>query len=181
MPLSSIFPLEQKDWQDYCLAFHYISHHYYDVEIRRSNGFAVSFAKKAFETPYEKMPDGTDKLFQPWWDDVKAWGITENGRLAAVIETAVEGWSNRLRVTELWVCETYRRRGIASALMDVAVNRARDEKRRAVMLETQSCNAGAIAFYLHYGFSLIGFDACAYRNNDVQRREVRLELGILLE
>ena len=182
-PLSSneIIPLKRKKWQDYRLEFHYVANNYYDVEIDRSNdGFHVSFIKKPFDTPYEKMPDNYDKLFQPWWDEVKAWGIIKDGRLIAVVETAVEGWSNRLRVTELWVDDVYRRQGIGTALMDTAMRRAKEEKRRAVMLETQSCNEGAIAFYLAYGFSLIGFDACAYRNDDIRRKEVRMEMGIFL-
>ena len=37
------------------------------------------------------------------------------------------------------------------------------------MLETQSCNTNAIGFYLHEGFTLIGFDACCYANNDLER------------
>lgn len=48
------------------------------------------------------------------------------------------------------------------------------------MLETQSCNTGAIAFYRRAGFSLIGLDTCCYSNKDVSRGEVRLELGMLL-
>jgi len=176
-----IIPLDREKWQDYQFPFHYVSHNYYDVEISRSgDGFNVSFLKKPFDTPYVNLPNGYDKLFQPWWDDIKAWGIVENGRLIAAIETAVEEWSNRLRVTELWVDDAYRRKGIGAALMDIAVGRAKDEKRRAIMLETQSRNEGAISFYLNYGYSLIGFDACSYRNDDMDRKEVRMELGILL-
>jgi len=178
---NQIIPLEHEKWQDYRVEFHYTAKNYYDVEINRSNdGFHVAFIKKPFDMPYEKMPDDTDKLFQPWWDEVKAWGIIKDGRLIAVVETAVEGWSNRLRVTEFWVDDAYRRRGLGTALMDVAIQRAKTEKRRAVMLETQSCNEVAIDFYLAYGFSLIGFDACAYQNNDVKRKEVRMEMGIFL-
>ena len=177
-----IQPLDQERWQDYRLEFHYIAHSYYDVEIMQSSGaFRVSFIKKPYDTPFEKMPDDTDKLFQSWWDDIKAWGIVENGQLIAVIETVVEGWSNRLRVTELWVDDDYRREGIGTALMDLAMQRARDEKRRVLMLETQSRNEAAIAFYLSYGFTLIGFDACAYQNNDLYRKEVRMEMGIFLD
>jgi ribosomal protein S18 acetylase RimI-like enzyme len=176
-----IVPLDRNAWQGHRLEFHYISNNYYDVEINRSeSGFQASFTKKPYTTPFEKMPDDTDKLFQPWWDDIKAWGIIQDGRLIAVIETAVEEWSNRLRVTELWIDDKYRRQGIGTALMDLAVKRAKDEKRRAVMLETQSCNEAAIAFYMAYGFTLIGFDSCAYNNNDIERKEVRLEMGFLL-
>lgn len=179
----SIIPLDRERWQGYKLPFHYISHHYYDVEIQSSDGaFHVSFTKKPYDTPFEYLPNNDyDKLFQAHWEDIKAWGIVEDGQLVAAIETAVEEWSNRLRVTELWIDDAYRRQGIGTALMDIAMKRAEDEKRRVLMLETQSRNENAIAFYLAYGFSLIGFNACEYQNNDLERKEVRMEMGILLE
>ena len=180
--LSQIVSLEREKWQGYVLPFHYVSNNYFDVEIKRSNDdFYVSFIKKHFDSPFVHEPSETDRLFQPWWDDVKAWGIIKNGRLVAAVETSVEDWNNRLRVTELWVDEAYRRRGVGTALMDIAVYRAREEKRRVVILETQSCNENAIAFYLAYGFTLIGFNACEYQNNDLQRKEVRMEMGILIQ
>ena len=61
--------------------------------------------------------------------------------------------------------------------MELAKNQARSEGRRAVILETQSCNVGAIGFYLHEGFTLVELDTCCYSNCDIERREVRLELG----
>ena len=177
-----IISLEREKWQGYVLPFHYISHNYYDVEIVRANdNFQVSFIKKPFASPFEYKPDKDyDKLFQTHWEDVKAWGVVEGERLIAAVETAVEQWSNRLRVTELWIDDAYRRQGIGTALMGIAMKRARDEKRRAIMLETQSRNEAALAFYLAYGFTLIGFNACEYQNNDLQRNEVRMEMGILL-
>jgi len=179
--IDQIVPLEREKWQGHCLYYYSTSHSYYDVEIARTrdDGFNVSFVKKPFDTPLEN--NGHDKLFQPWWEDVKAWGIVQDGRLIAAIETEAEGWSNRLRITELWVDKDHRRHGIAKALMDIAMDRAKEEKRRAVILETQSRNEGAIDFYLNYGFNLIGFDACCYQNNDLERKEVRMEFGILLE
>ena len=95
----------------------------------------------------------------------------------AAIETAPEEWSNRLRVTELWVDEGLRRQGLGHALMELAREQTRRENRRALILETQSCNVNAIGFYLHEGFTLIGFDACCYTNRDLERKEVRVELG----
>lgn len=61
--------------------------------------------------------------------------------------------------------------------MDKAKEIAIDQKRRAVILETQSCNTNAIGFYLHEGVELIGFDTCCCTNNDIIRREVRINLG----
>jgi len=179
--IDHIIPFDREKWQGYVLPFHYVSHNYYDVGITRvGDDFQVSFIKKPFASPFEYTAEKEDdKLFQPYWDDVKAWGIVENERLIAVIETAAEEWSNRLRVTELWIDGAYHRQGIGTALMDIAVKRAQDEKRRAIMLETQSRNEKALAFYLAYGFTLIGFNACEYENNDLQRKEVRMEMGIL--
>ena len=180
--IGRIAPLPRETWQGYVLPFHYISRHYYDVAIdRAADDFCVSFVKKPFDKPFEYIPEKEcDSLFQPHWEGVMAWGIIENGRLTAAIETAAEDWNNRLRVTELWIDDAYRRQGIGTALMDIAMRRAREEKRRAVVLETQSRNENAIAFYLAYGFTLIGFDACDYHNDDLARKEVRMEMGILL-
>jgi ribosomal protein S18 acetylase RimI-like enzyme len=176
-----IIPLEREKWKGYEFPFNYTSKNYYNVAVSKSDdGFNLSFIMKSFDVEYVNAPNDKDKLFKSWWDDVKAWGIVEDGRLIAAIETAVEEWSNRLRVTVLWIDDAYRRQGIGTALMDIALERAKNEKRRVLVLETQSRNEGAIAFYLKYGFTLIGFDSCAYTNNDIERKEVRFELGILL-
>ena len=100
--------------------------------------------------------------------------------MLACIEVCPEEWSNRLVVTELWVSEELRRKGVGKRLMDKAKEVAVRQKRRAVILETQSCNTNAIGFYLHQGFELIGFDTCCYSNEDIARREVRVNLGFFL-
>lgn len=97
--------------------------------------------------------------------------------LVAAIETCPEIWSNRLLVTELWIDAPFRKQGLGHALMEVAKKQALREHRRAVILETQSCNVNAVDFYLHEGFTLIGLDSCCYGNNDLARKEVRLNLG----
>jgi len=53
--------------------------------------------------------------------------------------------------------------------------------RRALALETQSCNDPAISFYKSCGFSFIGCDLLAYSNDDIARQEVRLEMGKVLD
>ena len=49
-----------------------------------------------------------------------------------------------------------------------------------LVLETQTNNATAIDFYLRFGFDLIGLDTAAYSDDDVGKREVRLEMGMRL-
>lgn len=106
--------------------------------------------------------------------------VSESGEMLACIEVCPEEWSNRLVVMELWVSEELRRKGVGKRLMDKAKEVAVRQKRRAVILETQSCNTNAIGFYLHQGFELIGFDTCCYTNEDIARREVRVNLGFFL-
>ena len=48
---------------------------------------------------------------------------------------------------------------------------------RMTVLETQTCNENAIAFYKRNGFSIIGFDLYSYSNDDPERHEVRIEMG----
>ncbi len=103
--------------------------------------------------------------------------MSEKGEMKACIEVSPEEWSNRLMVTELWVSEELRGRGIGKALMNKAKEVAVNQNRRAIILETQSCNANAIGFYLSQGFELIGFDTCCYTNDDIGRREFRINLG----
>jgi ribosomal protein S18 acetylase RimI-like enzyme len=83
-------------------------------------------------------------------------------------------------VTELWVADRFHRRGFGTRLMNLAKQKAKEQGRRAIILETQSCNVRAIAFYRSQGFRLIGFDTCCYANNDVARHEVRFNFGFYL-
>lgn len=120
-------------------------------------------------------------MFAAHWQGARAWGIVEDGKLLGAIELCAEEWSNRLRVTELWVDPSLQKQGYGHALMEIAKQQARLARRRALILETQSANANAIGFYLHEGFKLIGLDLCCYTNCDIRRKDVRLELGWFLQ
>ena len=179
--IQEIQVLDKAEWQGYMLDFAYTSGSYYDVAVNRNgDDFSAAFIKKPFENIFVNPNVTYDTLYQPHWEGATAYGILREGSLIAVIETWAEQWSNRLRVTELWVDRQYYRHGIGTALMNIAKEQAKRENRRAVILETQSCNASAIAFYLAQGFTLIGFDACCYGNRDMERHEVRMEMGYFL-
>ena len=64
--------------------------------------------------------------------------------------------------------------------MAMAKEQAVKERRRAVILETQSCNTAAICFYEKEGFEMIGFDSCCYSNRDRERKEVRINMGYFI-
>lgn len=184
----NIIPLPKEQWKGTVIPMRYTTEEYYDVDLQKAaDGYDIAMRRKRFDTPVTHFPeeyDFPDKLYQEHWEKACAWGIVEekDGRqeLLACIETCPEEWSNRLMVTELWVHEKIRRQGVGHALMAVAKEQAVLEHRRAIILETQSCNVGAIAFYQQEGFVPIGFDTCCYSNRDVERKEVRINMGFFL-
>ncbi len=182
----NIIPLPKSEWEGTIIPMRYTTNEYYDVIIEnKENGeCSVQLSRCHFTNPVSHYPeeyDFPDKLYQAHWEKAYAWGVVEekDGRreLRACIETCPEDWSNRLIVTELWVHEDLRRQGIGHALMAIAKEQATLEHRRAIILETQSCNVGAISFYRSEGFELIGFDSCCYSNRDLERKEVRINMG----
>lgn len=181
-----IVPLPKEQWKGTPIPLVTRSDSYYDLEISPldKSGCAISLVRKPAGGEIVHAPeeyDFPDALYQDHWEQAEAYGVVgEDGALLACVEVCPEAWSNRLMVTELWVAEELRHQGIGKRLMDKAKEIARHQRRRAVILETQSCNTDAIGFYLHEGFELIGFDTCCYTNDDVGRREVRLNLGYFL-
>lgn len=180
-----IIPLPREQWEGTMIPMRYTTDVYYDVSIEKeTDGYTIGMRKRKFDNPVTHCPeeyDFPDKLYQPHWEKAYAWGIVNENdgkqELMACIETCPEEWSNRLMVTELWVHESLRRQGIAHRLMAVAKEQAVLEHRRAIILETQSCNVGAISFYQQEGFEPIGIDSCCYSNHDLERKEVRINMG----
>ncbi|WP_423190392.1 GNAT family N-acetyltransferase [Alkalibacterium sp. f15] len=173
--------LPKENWKGTIIPIQYSTDQYYDVTVeKRQTGYRIEIEKKDFEETVTRAADEddfSDRLYEDHWENAFAWGVIVEGELVAAIETNPESWSNRLRITELWVADDYQKQGIGQALIDIAKEQARGERRRAIILETQSSNVNAIEFYQHEGFGLIGLDTCSYGNDDLQRKEVRLEFG----
>ncbi|WP_035795546.1 GNAT family N-acetyltransferase [Butyrivibrio sp. WCD3002] len=184
-----IVSLPKEEWQGTPIMMRNTSEEYYDLEIEESDDeFSAKMVKKKFDTPVTHTPeeyDFPDKLYQEFWEGAEAFGIVaeENGekKLLACIEFCPEEWSNRLLITELWVADELHRKGIGTKLMNLAKEKAKAQGRRAIMLETQSCNVRAITFYRKQGFKLMGFDRCCYTNRDIERHEVRFNLVFFMD
>lgn len=178
-----IIDLPKEIWKGVVVPMVIKSDSFYDFIINPldSKGCTISLIKKMLEHQIVHTPeeyDFPDSLYQDHWEKAEAYGVvSDDGNLLACIEVCPEEWSNRLMVTELWVSDELRHKGVGKRLMEKAKEIALKQKRRALILETQSCNTNAIGFYLHEGFELIGFDTCCYTNNDIKRCEVRINLG----
>lgn len=176
-----IHKLRKDIWKGTLLPIEYTSKEYYDVNMQRTDdGFQISIQKKKFTKPFiHSLEDCEyqDKLYEDWWEDAEAFGITEDNKLLAAIEICPESWTNRLIITELFVDEKLRGQGYGKKLLDIAKKITVEKNYRTLILETQSSNINAVDFYLHEGFTLIGFDSCCYTNTDLERKEIRLNMG----
>jgi len=157
----------------------YSTSHYYDVRIDcKSTYWKIQLTLKAFDATLEKTYHG--KLFEDHIQEPRVFAVLQVDKQVGWIELGYDKWNNRMRVWEFLVENSFRRKGIGMQLMNYAVRVARQKQARMLMLETQTNNADAISFYLRFGFRFVGIDIAAYSNDDIGKKEVRLELGLEL-
>ena len=144
-----VVPLPKDQWKGTAIPMITESDSYYDFEISplNSEGCTISIVRKPSDKEIVHTPeeyDFPDGLYQDHWEGAEAYGVvSDTGEMLACIEVCPEEWSNRLMVTELWVSEELRGKGIGKKLMDKAKEVAVRQKRRAIILETQSHNTNA--------------------------------------
>jgi streptothricin acetyltransferase len=83
-------------------------------------------------------------------------------------------WNQYAYVEDLVVDVKFRRRGIGRALLERAVQWAKDQHLSGVMLETQDNNVAACRLYQQSGFALGGFDRFLYHGQQPDTDEVAL-------
>jgi predicted N-acetyltransferase YhbS len=176
-----IIHLKKDEWKGTIIPIGYSTNEYYDVNvIKNIDGYNINLKRELAKDMIVHTPEEynfPDRLYDYEEESSYAWGIVEDEKLVACIETVKEEWNKRLRIKELWVDDSISSKGIGTKLINLAKERLIRERLRALVLETQSCNVRAIDFYLKRGFTLTGLDTLAYSNNDINRREVRLEFG----
>lgn len=169
--------LEQEIYAGKKFTARYKTNGYYDI-CASQQGFQIKY--KPFRTPVERSFD--DVFFGEWLEAPIAFGAFEGGSLVGYVEGALEAWNNRFRISNICVFdEAARGSGVGTALMKAIEKAAASTGARMVVLETQSCNENAIAFYRKHGFEMIGFDLYAYSNADPERHEIRVEMGKRLD
>lgn len=152
---------------------HYTTGSYLDI-VPSDSGFAL--ITKDLAAPEERS--FKDCIMNEWLENPIAFGAFENERLIGYVEGSLETWNNRFRISNIAVFDNaHRHRGIGAALMTTILDQAQKSGARMAVLETQTCNEKAIAFYRKNGFQIIGFDLYAYTNSDPERHEIRIEMG----
>jgi len=157
----------------------YLTSHYYDVSVHGELGsWRIELVRKPFEKTLDKNYHG--KLFEDHIEEPRVFVAVCENKQVGWIELGYDRWNNRMRVWEFLVEEEFRMRGIGTLLMNHAVKVAKEKGARMLVLETQTNKDTAIKFYLNFGFRLIGLDVAAYSNEDIEKKEIRLELGLKL-
>jgi ribosomal protein S18 acetylase RimI-like enzyme len=176
----ALVEIEKKDAYLREIESKYSTSHYYDVSVcRESESWRIELTHKALDKELDKNYHG--RLFEDQVEEPRVFAVALGNRQVGCIELGYDRWNNRMRVWEFLVEEEFRKRGIGTLLMKRAVEIAKAKGARMLVLETQTNNATAISFYLNFGFEFVGFDTSAYSNEDIEKKEVRLELGLRLE
>lgn len=173
-----IIELEKTEYKHYPLHFQYQTNAYYDIDQDSNYLFSVKLIRKPFGKIINKQ--FTDLLFQDYLENPSAFILKDGDQVIGYLEIERESWHKRLRITNLLIMPDYRCQGFGSVLMQLAKKIGLEEGLRELILETQSCNIKAIDFYLKHGFTVVGIDLSAYTNQDVESKEVRLEMGYAL-
>jgi len=108
------------------------------------------------------------------WDLLNRWDqgggvvVAEvGGRLEGFLDLSLHGDEKLCWVHNLVVDRPFRRRGLATALVEEALRWSQQRSLRRVMLAVQSKNDPAIEFWQRCGFSFCGFNDRYFANRDI--------------
>ena len=149
-----------------------------DKEVYAGKKFTAQYQTNGYYDIRATGQGFDDVFFGEWLEDPVAFGAFEDGKLAGFVEGAPESWNNRFRISNICVFDNAQRsKGVGTALMNPILKAAEATGARMIVLETQTCNESAVAFYKKNGFDIIGFDLYSYSNTDPENHEVRIEMG----
>jgi len=172
-----IVELTKDDASGLKLKGRYLTSSYYALSIcHEADSWKIELTSKPLGQVLEKNFEW--QLLEEHVEEPRVFAALLEGRQVGWIELGYHKWNNRMRVWEFFVKEEFRKKGIGTLLMRQAVKIAKEKGARMLVLETDTLNIPAISFYLKFGFKLIGFDIAAYSNEDMEKKQVRLEFGL---
>jgi len=125
--------------------------------------------------PYEKILNVDPEDYSTFIDNPKKTiFLADVGGIPAGQVKIVPWWNKFACIEELTVDTEFRGRGVGRALLNRAIEWAREQNYPGVTLETQTNNVPAVKLYEKCGFVLGGFDLNAYRNDPDSRDEIAL-------
>ncbi len=161
------------------VSYQYSSEKYYEVGVeRKDDGWNICMTEKKFEVPFVKKT--IEEIFEPYKEGSEFYVAELSGEEVAVMVIQKLEWNNTLLIHDLYVEERFKGEGIGKRFIVLAKKRARELGVRSIVLETQTSNFSAIQFYLSNGFEVVGLHTISYSNEDVQNKEVRMEMAYII-
>jgi ribosomal protein S18 acetylase RimI-like enzyme len=126
---------------------------------------AITFTDVRLPRPMPVEYPRTPEDIMGVWDASDALLVAEQeGIIGGFVDMRIERGHHLAWVRNLIVAEQYRRRGLGSALLRAADRWAHAQKIPTLLVEAQSQNGPAIAFYRALGFTFCGFNERYFAN-----------------
>ncbi|MFH8344363.1 GNAT family N-acetyltransferase [Streptomyces sp. NPDC018045] len=138
----------------------------FDVTLTEE-GFTIRPVR--LDTPIHKVfPDdepegGTDEKDA---HDERTIVAVDRDEVCGFVVTEYNSWNRRLTIADIEVAPTHRGRGVGRALMNHALEHARERGAGHVWLEVTHINAPAIRAYQRLGFAFCGLDTSLYEGTE---------------
>lgn len=144
----------------------YVSNGIYKVKkFSDSESISFNFKSEKTDVPYVKTWKLTDENIHHY-KKIIAEGFSfcayEDNELAGFILCETRKWNNTLYIENLFVSESFRRKGIGKLLIKKVIELSRQKNFRHLELETQNTNVPAIEFYKKQGFEITGMNMTLY-------------------
>lgn len=172
-----ISALSRNEYRLYELDCSYQTRAFYDVVIKSRKSVVIDIKRRKIRKIHKTL---NTKLFEDHIEAPQVFAVWHRKHIVGIIEGSIISSNNLYQIWNLWVDPSYRRQGYGQALLNHMTGVAKDLGCRAIILQVQSCNDPAISFYLARGLYFVGLNTLEYTNDDIQRKEVRLEMGLRL-
>jgi len=104
----------------------------------------------------------------------------KNEKLAGQI-IVLKYWNDYAYINDIRITEEFRGKGVGKALMQKAIEWAKENNCIGVEAETQDVNVKACRFYEKLGFILGGFNMFRYRASEKEKNEIALNWYLVFE
>ena len=108
-----------------------------------------------------------DDVSQNYMNGSALFVADDGGTICGFVEVSASEWNQAAVINNLAVASASRRRGIGSRLLRTALEWARQNKARVVLLDTPTKAHPAICLYQKHGFTFCGFNDQLYPNRDI--------------
>lgn len=126
------------------------------------NGLAFSLEERPLGFSYEKDGSSLSQRLEGLKSADAVFVAEAGSHIVGVVAMVVSQWNFRPGLAYLRVAPVWRRRGVATALVEAVLEAARDSGARGLWLETTNVNIPAINLYRKMGFELCGLDRSLY-------------------